>query len=292
MELRDVTQSNYYDDKVQNTFMSATVFKRYLQCEAKAVAVACGQYKEFSNDSALVYGNVVHSYFEGSEAHNRFIEDHHSDLYTKTTNKPNAEFKKAKQAIEALENDTTFKRYYMTDGNEYEKIVTGKIYPNIQGNIFSENAPDGVDWIGKLDMVNHKKHIIGDIKTNARPFANYDGFSFIEKYGYDIQMAIYQELYRVMTGELYQPVIFMVGKQNYQTQAVSIPQSLLNDKLELVKDNEERFYDLMKEVLENPEQASMDSVPCETCDYCISQERKRARDSGIISLDEFDKLLQ
>lgn len=292
MELKEVTQSNYYDDKVQNTFMSATVFKRYLQCEAKAVAVARGQYKEFKNDDALIYGNVVHSFFESEEAHHKFIDEHHSDLFTKTTDKPNAKFKGAQKAINALENDLTFKQHYMADGNEYEKIVTGKIYPNVQGNIFSENAPDGVDWIGKLDMVNHKEHIIGDIKTNARPFANYDGFSFIEKYGYDIQMAIYQELYRVMTGELYQPVIFMVGKQNYQTQAVSIPQSLLNDKLELVKDNEERFYDLMKEALENPEQASMDAVPCETCDYCISQERKEARNSGIISLDEFDKLLQ
>lgn len=272
--------------------MSATVFKRYLECEAKAVAVARGQYKEFSNDSALIYGNIVHSYFEGTKAHKKFIEDHHSNLYTKTTDKPNAEFKKAKQAIKALESDATFKQYYMADGNEYEKIVTGKIYPNIQGNIFSENAPDGVEWIGKLDMVNHKEHIIGDIKTNARPFANYDGFSFIEKYGYDIQMSIYQELYRIMTGEVYQPVIFMVGKQNYQTQAISIPQRLLNDKLELVKNNEKRFYDLMKEVLKNPKQARVNAVACGICDYCISQERKKARDSGIISLDEFDKLLQ
>lgn len=289
MQLKDVNKDTYYSDEVQNSFMSASVFKEFLECEAKGIAIRQGKYSQFKNDDALIYGNVVHSYFESEEAHKAFVDEHHADLYTKTKDLPNAKFKEMNQAIDALKSDETFKHYYIDNGDEYEKIVTGQIYPSSQGDIFSTQAPQGLDWIGKLDMVNTKDGIIGDIKTNRNPYNAIDGEDFITAYGYDIQLAIYQELYRQLTGDLFTPVVFAVSKTNFQTQAISLPQSRLDECLNMVKEREERIYDLIEYANGNIELNDVQN--CGVCGYCISNERRSLRKQGIVTLDEFNKVV-
>ena len=199
------------------------------------------------------------------------------------------------KAIQALKNNGVFNKLYLKPSNEYEKIVTGTISPAVQGNIFSTDYkdPKPIEWIGKLDMLNKKDKIIGDIKTSADYYkgymnANGNKEDFIRHWGYDTQLAIYQYLLQQEIGDRYRTIIFVVSKKNFTTQAIEIPQIYLDDQLEQVREQEQRIHDLMEEVNNGQESTAQ---PCGICDYCISQQRKEYRRAGIVSLDDFDNLI-
>lgn len=294
MKLSDVTQQNYYEKDTQQNFLSATVFKGFLECEAKGVAMMKGTYTPFATDNALLYGQYVHSYYESKEAHDSYIKDNWDRFYTQRGTK-RAETKNMDKAIEALNNNGAFNKLYLDPRNEYEKIVTGDIVASDQDDIFLTDytEPPKIEWIGKLDMVNPASKVIGDIKTSADFYKSYTDINgnktdFIRAFGYDIQMAVYQYLLSISTGQLYVPIIFVVSKKNFTTQAIEIPQSRLDECLELVREREQRVNDLMKEVVNDSPSTAQ---PCGVCDYCISQQRKEYRRAGIVSLDEFDNLI-
>ncbi|MCK3878647.1 nuclease, partial [Streptococcus suis] len=61
-----LTQENYYED---TSYLSNSRFKRYQKCQAMALAVDSGSWVEERDETALLVGNYVHSYFESPEAH-------------------------------------------------------------------------------------------------------------------------------------------------------------------------------------------------------------------------------
>lgn len=254
MKLDEITQKNYYDDKTQLAFLSKTVFSNFTECEAQGVAIMKKQYSKFANDIALIHGNYVHSYFESEDAHKAFIDNEHNHtvLYTKAGSKT-ADTKRMDDCIKALESNKDFKKYYLADGAEKEKIVTGQLYTTNWGNIFDTDTKlKPIDWFGKLDSVSTSNNCICDIKTSANFYKvfNHGGVknNFIAEYGYDIQLAIYQELYRQMTGKTMDMIIFAVSKQTAIVQPIKLPQSRLNDCLEYVKDKQERVDLLLREM--------------------------------------------
>ena len=293
MKLDEVTQANYYNEP-QKQFMSATVYKSFLECEAKGVAIMNGSYNPFPNDNALLYGQFVHSAFESKEAHEKYIEENKDHFYTQKGTK-RAETKNMDKAIQALKDNRAFDQLYLEPSNEYEKIVTGTIEPAVQGDIFSANykAPEPIKWIGKLDMLNKKDKIIGDIKTSADYYKGYTNTNgnkedFIRHWGYDTQLAIYQHLLQQETGDRYRTIIFVVSKKNFTTQAIEIPQIYLDNQLEQVREREQRIHDLMEEVNNGQESTAQ---PCGICDYCTYMRRRQARQSGVISLNDFNSLI-
>nr|MCW1092014.1 PD-(D/E)XK nuclease-like domain-containing protein [Streptococcus anginosus] len=56
----ELTQENYYQDTSR---LSYSRYKRYKQCQAKAYAVDNGIWVEERDETPLLLGNYVHSYF-------------------------------------------------------------------------------------------------------------------------------------------------------------------------------------------------------------------------------------
>ncbi|MDH5112872.1 PD-(D/E)XK nuclease-like domain-containing protein, partial [Lactiplantibacillus plantarum] len=72
----NLTPANYYDRWTDQSFMSATWFKKFLACEAEALAELQGKWEPCMNSTALIVGNWLHSYFESEEAHAKFVDEH------------------------------------------------------------------------------------------------------------------------------------------------------------------------------------------------------------------------
>ena len=67
-----LTQENYYNHDTNWKYMSVSLFKDFLNCEAQALAKLKEEWKPVSDPTALLLGNYVHSYFESKEAHESF----------------------------------------------------------------------------------------------------------------------------------------------------------------------------------------------------------------------------
>ncbi len=79
-----LTDANYYDHKTDKAFQSVSMFKSFMECEAKTMAIINDEWQPQQDPTALLVGNYVHSYFESEEAHQKFIDEHENELLTKS----------------------------------------------------------------------------------------------------------------------------------------------------------------------------------------------------------------
>lgn len=114
--------------------MSATYFKKFLECEASAMNELNDPVEGESD--ALIQGNYLHTYFESKEAHEQYINEYHDKLYTNKGEKY-AVTKKTDLMIKALDTDDFF--HYIYQG-EREVILDGKLY--------------GYPWKARIDCLN------------------------------------------------------------------------------------------------------------------------------------------
>ena len=187
------TDENYYQDK---TYLSNSRFKQYMQCQAKAYAIDNGEWVEDRDETALLVGNYVHSYFESKEVHDTFVEANKDKIIAKTgKNKDNlkADFVIGEKMISALKDDDSFNRLYhgySDDDVKKEMIVFGEI--------------EGVPVKGKLDSINLSRGYFVDLKT-MRSIYNEEWNADLHKkvpmavnnilnFGYNGQLALYREL--------------------------------------------------------------------------------------------------
>ena len=238
-----------------------------MECEAAELAMLKGEWKPQRDPTALLVGNYLHSYFESPEAHQAFLDEHQEILATtgKNRGQPKAAFQVADKMIHALESDELFKGLYR---GEKEVIVTGNI--------------GGVDWMGKLDCYvgSAKEPYFVDLKTtkdiHERYWIDEDGGrwgSFIEKYRYQLQMAVYQELIRQQYDIEARPLIVAVSKQDPPDKAiVEIPQDDLDEWLNHVIEAQDRI-----QAVKNGE---VEPTRCEQCEYC----RATKKLSGVVSM--------
>lgn len=237
---------DYFSSENALKFMSASQFKGFRQCPAKTVAEIYGKYKRKS-ETALLVGSYVDAYFEGTLDE---FKENHPEVFLKTGGLK-AEFRKAEECIERATSDEYF--MHMMSG-EKQKIVTGTI-----GN---------VEFKGKLDSYIPHEAIV-DLKCmkNIEPvWKNGHKVSFIEAWGYDIQLAIYQELIYQETSERLRCYIAVVTKEDVpDIQVLEVPQERLDWCLNLVR-AEADFYQAIK----NNE---IEPTRCEKCDYCKSTKK-------------------
>ncbi|GEO68010.1 hypothetical protein LSP04_24290 [Levilactobacillus spicheri] len=250
-----LSSTNYYSNAANRSYMSPTWFKKFIACEAEALAELRGDWKPQRDPTALLVGNYLHSYFESPASHKRFVEAHKDVMLStrgKTKGQLKAPYKVSESMIKTLDGDATFQALYQ---GAKESIVTGTI--------------DGIDWMGKLDCLNLERGIFLDLKTTQDLHKRvWDTRTrryvpFVYAYDYQLQMAVYQELVRQQYGVLCTPYIVAVTKQDPPDKAViSIPQDKLDDAMWRVKDQEHRF----KSIIDGQEEPER----CETCDYCRS----------------------
>jgi hypothetical protein len=230
--------SNYYED---TSYMSASQFKGFQNCEAQELAKFKGEYKT-ETTSAMLIGSYVDAWFEGT------LEDFkssHPEIFTQKGTL-RAEFVQAQELINRVSRDEKFMAYM---GGEKQIVFTGTIAD--------------VPFKGKLDSYIEGKCIV-DLKTckDFEPvWKNHRKMSFVEAYGYDIQLAIYQELVRQNTGEQLPVYICAVTKEKVPNiEIMQIDQARLDECLELVKANAPHYQDVKL--------GKVEPSRCCKCDYC------------------------
>lgn len=270
----ELTQENYYQDTSR---LSYSRYKRYKQCQAKAYAVDNGIWVEERDETPLLLGNYVHSYFESPEAHKKFMAENGNKLLAKTgKNKGNlkSDFIIGDKMIESLKDDDGFNRLYHgypSDKVEKEMIVYGEI--------------EGVPVKGKLDSVNLSRGYFVDLKTMKSIYSeewNSDlrkrvpaAVNNILNFGYHGQLGLYRELLKQMTGREFRPLIVAVSKENVPDKDIlKIDEDWLVEGLGNLKADIVEVWDVI--------QGKQKPKSCGRCDYCRSQKKLNA----VISLND------
>lgn len=248
-----LTEENYYSNDLDWEYMSVSQFKKFVECEARAVAELGGTYKE-DNTEAFLVGNFVHSAFESNAAHEDFLSTNQEEMLTKKGTL-RAPFVLAEKMIERIKEDEFFSSLYQ---GEKETIVTGELF--------------GTTWKGKIDCLNFRREYFVDLKTtreiNKKMWSERDNnwASFVEEYGYVLQMAVYRELLKQKYGKEFTPYIYAVSKQSPPNiEAINFDKEIFARELEYI---EKKLPRILR--VKNGEAAPL---MCGTCEYCRANKK-------------------
>jgi len=244
-----LTTQNYHSNEANQQYMSVSQYKDFMNCEARAMARLHG-WREPESD-ALLIGSYVHAHFEGTLEQ---FKDEHPELISSrgpTKGELKSDYLKANIMIEAIEKD----EFCMF-------VLQGQKEILIQADMF------GVTWKAKLDVYAPDQDRIADLKTvkSIREKVwdpNYGYVSFVEGYGYIIQMAVYTELERRYTNRdrWLEPLIVAVSKEDVpDKEIISFDEHRLKYELEIVERNMPRILDV-KQGIQPPKR-------CDKCRYC------------------------
>jgi hypothetical protein len=237
-----LNKENYFSQAANFEYMGSSQYKRFVECEALALAELRGEHTR-KETSALLIGSFVDAHFEGTLD---LFKAQHPEMFIKS-GALKAEFQHAEYIIQRIERDQMFMRYM---SGEKQVIRTGAI--------------NGVPFKIRMDVL-HKTAIVDlkvmrDFESQYKP--EQGRLNFIEYWGYDLQGAIYQEIERQNNGGKQLPFyIAAVTKEAEPDIGIfEIPQYQLNTALQLVASNAPHYNNL-KQALYEPER-------CEHCDYC------------------------
>lgn len=252
-----LTKDNYY---AEDHYMDVSTFKAFKQCEAQQMAIRSGKWQPKQDQTPLLVGNYVHSYFESEESHQEFCKQHKKALFKYGS--PEKGLKKdyvlANSMIDTLDKDRAFQKIYMP--GDKEVIVTGKIGEH--------------DWKGKIDSLNLEKGYFCDLKTVDNIYKKHwdeDEHAyvpFVKARGYYYQIAMYRELIRQTFNVDCTPFIFAVSKQQPYPDHAGLSfdsikdQDWLEEAMQDITDRQDHIFN----VIEGREQPKR----CEKCEYCRS----------------------
>lgn len=234
-----LTNENYYSPEANREYMSVSQYKAFRTCEAMAMANIRGEW-ENPKTTALLVGSYVDSFFEGTLA--QFIT--HTPEIFKRGNRLKADFVQAEDLITFVQNDPKFMGYM---SGEKQVIMTSELFGN--------------PWKIKIDSYHPGKMIV-DLKV-MRSMERIMGKSFVEHWGYDLQMAIYAEVVRKVTGMDLETYLAVVTKQTPPDKAIiHIPRWRRVDLLSEVERAMPRILAVKRGEVA-PER-------CGICEYCRS----------------------
>ena len=253
-----LTAENYYSQEANEKFVSVSQYKDFFGtpdkrgCESMALAKIRGEW-ETPMTTALMVGSYVDAYFEGTLP---TFAAQHPEIYSsrgKTAGQLKSEYRQASIMIDRASKDDLFMKYME---GEKQVIMTGEI--------------EGVPVKIKIDSTDGRR--ITDLKTvksiNETFFIKDSGerVSFVEKWNYDLQAAVYQEIYRQNTGDLLPFYICAISKDKTDNiphpriAVIELQPMLIQERLTEVKHNINHIQDLKNGV--------MDPIPCGVCDWC------------------------
>jgi len=227
-----LTNENYYTEPVNQQYMSVSQYKSFMKCEAAAMAELNGTWKR-PMTTALLVGSYVDAWFEGTLS--EFCENH-PGIY-KRDGSLKADFVQAEEIIDRVLKDKLFMRYM---GGKKQVIRTGFMF--------------GTNWKIKIDSLLPDK--IVDLKV-MRSMERVMGKSFVEHWGYDLQMAVYAAI----EGNDLSTYLAVVTKETpADLEIISIPKWRREELLEEVEKNMPRILAVKTGKFE-PER-------CGVCEYC------------------------
>lgn len=138
------------------------------------------------------------------------------------------------------------------------KCMSGQKQVIMTGELF------GAKWKIKMDSyIPHEAIVDLKVIQKLRDVSYKNGWkqSFIEKWGYDLQLGIYQEIVRQNTGEMLPCIIAAVDKQEYpDIDCILIP----NDQLEFQR--KELSWKMQRII--DVKNYNAEPARCGICDYC------------------------
>lgn len=161
-----LTDENYYSLEANREYWSVSQYKDFQKCEAMAMATIRGEWKRPAT-TALLVGSYIDSWFEGTLEEFKKV---HPEMF-KRDGSLKADFIQAEQLIEFAKNDPLFMDYM---SGKKQCILTAELFD--------------AKWKIKIDSYHPDK--IVDLKV-MRSMERIMGKSFVEYWGYDLQMAIY-----------------------------------------------------------------------------------------------------
>lgn len=244
-----ITNENYYEDI---EYMSVSRYKKLSKCEFAGLA----PWGEPSD--AMMVGSYVDAFVEGTLE--TFKSEHPEIISSRGASKGGlkSEYIKAEEICEYITKDKVFSQFM---SGEKQTIMTGEI--------------GGIPF--KIKMDSYSPHIaINDLKV-MRSVTNRDGSftDFITPWGYDLQLACYQEIVRQNTGEKLPCYICAVTKESpINSVIIELPQHLLDARLYEVESNIRHYYDVFH--------GNVQAVGCGICGSCISNRKE----TQIIAFEE------
>lgn len=237
-----LSNDNYYSQKANQAYFSVSQVKDFLKCEAYAMAKINGEWVEPPTTPMLI-GSYVDSFFEGT------LED----FKTRTP--------------EIFKKDGTLKSDYIKAENIIQRVEKEELFMNCmrgEKQVIMSGELFGAQWKIKMDSyIPHEAIVDLKVVQKLRDVTYKNGWkqSFIEKWGYDLQLGIYQEIVRQNTGETLPCIIAAVDKQDYpDLDCILIPDEQLEFQRNQLRWKMQRIIDV-KNFNETPKR-------CGVCDYC------------------------
>lgn len=251
-----LTNNNYYSAEANQAYFSVSQVKDFMKCEAYAMAKINGDWVE-EPTPAMMIGSYVDSYFEGTLEE---FKERNPQIFKKDGTLK-SDYVKAEKIIERVSKDELFMKCM---SGEKQVIMTGSLY--------------GANWKIKMDSYLPDEAIV-DLKCIKKlrdiTFKNGWKQTFIETWGYDLQLAVYQEIVRQNTGKILPCIIAAVDKQDIpDLECILIPEDQLKFQLEQLRWKMPHIIDVKNYNIE-PQR-------CGLCDYC----RTTKKLERLISPDE------
>ncbi len=235
-----LTKENYFAVENQKKYWGSSQFKTFCECQARGVAEVNGEY-ERGESQALLQGQYLDALFEGDAdlfAHQNKIHQRNGNLY--------AHFRDTETAYNFICDDEVM--HALCDGQQ-QKIFTGKIQ-GVEFKIMIDSLHD--DMIVDRKFVKDFKEIWGDGEY----------VSFWERWGYDIQAAIYQTIYAQNTGKKLPFILACVTKEKGvpNKEVFQFTQETIDNALDRVVSFIEHFDDV--------KHGRAEAYACGECEYC------------------------
>lgn len=250
-----LTNENYFSVEMQKKYMGVSQYKDFLDCPARALATVNGEYVP-ETTKAMLIGSYVDAYFEGTL--DKFKAEH-PEIFNSRTGELKVDYQQANDIIKRLEADPVCSEYL---AGQKQVIKTAKLF--------------GVPWKIKIDSYFPGDKIV-DLKV-MRSLERIMGVSFIQHWGYDLQMAVYSEVEylanRKKNKERLETYLDVATKEEPADLAVvHIPSWRRKECLAEVAKNMPRIIAYKRGEIEAP--------GCGVCDYC-----RGIKKAKVIEFDE------
>ena len=272
----ELTESNYYSTEMDMKYVSASQYKLFFNpykacCEAAALAQIKGEFVRPVTDSLLI-GSYVDEALTGDLE--RFTAEH-PELFSSrgdTKGELKSTYKQAEKMLSRAKSDALFMSYVV--GGKHQVIMTGVI--------------NGVDVKIKIDHVAYKNGnpvAIVDLKTVKSMYETFwvkdsgEHLTWPERWLYDLQGAVYQEIYRQNTGLKLPFYLAAISKDKSENIAhprlkiIQVPQLKMDERLSEFARNAPKIQAL--------KEGKIQPISCGTCDYCAD-----TLPCEVISMDE------
>lgn len=245
--MTELAAKDYFSPAAKLGYMSASQYQAFCKCEAGALAEVKGEWVQEATPAMLIGSYVDAALLGGLED---FKAEAGERLFTKSGDLK-ADFRQAECLVERVRKDEMFIRYLSGDT---QVVATGEIA--------------GVPFRGKIDVY-HRKGVIVDLKTCASFAPVWSDeekckVSFVEAWGYDTQLAIYQWLHDKSA----RCFIAAVTKEKEPDLAIiEVDQERLDFCLSMVGERATHFQAI--------KEGRLVPTRCEKCDYCKSTKKLR-----------------